>query len=733
MQSIRFVSGCALALALSAASLEAEEFSWTTPVSGNSADPNNWSPQGVPGPLDTAVFDLGSSGYTVNLPPHEVARLRLKNDTLTLKGWGIAANDKLGVAIQFGANDGDVSAVTLDGAYLYGSRISIAEHANSNVTINFNRGGISTDWPFGSRDRSTDELVVGAGGKATLHLGEGTLDSTKAIVLSRDSNSEATIDLQRGLIRAETGLVVGNAGKASIDAESGSRLELGRELTIGNEAGSEGRLSIDGVGSRFDLSGRVSSAPPIKGTTIGASGKGELSITGGTSARLSGTAVVGQNEGAEGKVFIDGGGTDVRSQPSIDPLNWIVGDAGQGELIVSGGAKFQSPIQLGKSVGGVGKLTIDGANTEVIATLGIGDAGHGEATISGGAYLDLGFAPVLGAQTTGFGRLSIEGVGTRVIARPTVVEPFDRVVVGDQGSGELNVNSGGLADLRSGRLIVAAQTGSTGDVTVDGAESRLIAKQIDIGPAGTGALAIQNQAQVEVWNSSQGVGNVNIGAGSSLHVGSGARLGKQSQPVTVSNAGAIDNSGGTIYGNVSNSAGGSLTGSGTITGALTQSGGTISPGNSPGTLEVGSLDIDGGTLVIEMNSAFGAAGGPIGWDLIDSLGMVSIVGPLTVELTSLALDNQPGDVFDFDPNRSRSWTIVRGGPGGTSSFDLSLVTLDTTGFSNNFAGEFSLEVLGANLALTYLRPVPEPGSLVLAGFGVVPVFVAYRRRRRSSR
>jgi hypothetical protein len=199
----------------------------------------------------------------------------------------------------------------------------------------------------------------------------------------------------------------------------------------------------------------------------------------------------------------------------------------------------------------------------------------------------------------------------------------------------------------------------------------------------------------------------------------------------VNNSGEFNNQG-TVQGNVFNTAGGVITGSGAISGALTQTGGVISPGNSPGTLDVGSLSFAGGTLVIEMNSALGVAGGPVGWDLIASHGMVSVTGPLTVELISLSLENQPGDVFDFNPNRSRSWTIIRGGTGGSQIFDPNLLTLDTSGFTNEFAGRFSLSVLGANIALTYMRPVPEPKTLVLAGFGVVALVVARRRRSRGN-
>ncbi|HVU88976.1 MAG TPA: hypothetical protein VHD36_16750 [Pirellulales bacterium] len=39
------------------------DYSWANPVSGSLLDPTKWSPNGVPSLIDTAIFNLGSTGY----------------------------------------------------------------------------------------------------------------------------------------------------------------------------------------------------------------------------------------------------------------------------------------------------------------------------------------------------------------------------------------------------------------------------------------------------------------------------------------------------------------------------------------------------------------------------------------------------------------------------------------------------------------------------------------------
>jgi len=753
MRSIFLVLVCALAFMLSVAPLAAEEISWNAPVTGAFGAAANWQPAMIPGANDAAIFDLGSAGYTVNFNSVGVRQLRVGNDKLTLFGFQLTTGDQIDPAIQFGTGAGDVAEVELQFGTLTGKQIwlGVHEQASAKVTLaaNLNAGS--------SFPNVAGELVVGAAGIAELQIKSGGAGSNGKIVVGRDSTAQGAISMSGGTLTAlGTELVVGQSGKGELT--SSGRIDVNGELMVGRDAGSQGDILINGNYAQIGTPGYGNYR--MTATTIGAAGKGTFSIGNDATARMEGPIVLGRDATGDGTLSVDGVGTLLDAYKRIPPSpagspGIAVGMSGKGELSITGGAdaRLSGPIVVGQNAGSSGEVTIDGADTNVTRygaggagalSLTVGKAGQGDVTISGGANAELEGPVVVGEQATGDGKLNVKGPDTQLTFNRSNSETIDQLIVGASGKGAMTVSENAVANFRDAKLRIAPNAGATGAVTITDSQSQLIVDQVDVGGAGVGSLSVLNQGELSVWHYGTGKGIINVHTGSTFDVSAGYVTAPQDRKLSVDNAGTfnltssqiiadVNNSGtfdnsGTVQGNVVNTAGGVITGGGSITGNLTQTGGTISPGNSPGTLDVGSLDIEAGTLVIEMNSALGTAGGPLGWDLIASQGMVNVTGPLSLELVSLTLDNQPGDVFDFNPNRSKSWTIIQGGSGGSSIFDPNLISLDTSGFTNDFAGRFSLSVLGANIALTYMRPVPEPGTLVLAVLGIVALVAVHRRR-----
>jgi autotransporter-associated beta strand protein len=177
-----------------------------------------------------------------------------------------------------------------------------------------------------------------------------------------------------------------------------------------------------------------------------------------------------------------------------------------------------------------------------------------------------------------------------------------------------------------------------------------------------------------------------------------------------------------------------LSGSGTVTGALNVVG-TLSPGNSPGTMSTGNLAwSNGGDYNWQVVDASGPAG--TGYDTVSVTGTLDLAGltagGFSLNLWSLSSTGPDvnGNAINFSDLLNYSW-ILASTTGGVSSFEATDFVINTaanngtSGFSNSFTGSFSVGVSGNNLMLNYVA-VPEPSAAFLGGLGV---FALLRRRR----
>ncbi len=176
--------------------------------------------------------------------------------------------------------------------------------------------------------------------------------------------------------------------------------------------------------------------------------------------------------------------------------------------------------------------------------------------------------------------------------------------------------------------------------------------------------------------------------------------------------------------------GGTLSGAGRVGDTVIRDGGTVSPGNSPGTLNItGDIDwLGGGNYNWQIVTAAGTAG--LSWDLISVSGALDLsaltdINEFKINLWSLSgVDpDVNGNASSFDPSRNYTWTIVRtlGGITGYIGSDQFLVNIGATNGAGGFAnplsgGTFSVRQSGndLNLVFTSSTPIPEPGTWVAA-------------------
>jgi T5SS/PEP-CTERM-associated repeat protein len=140
-------------------------------------------------------------------------------------------------------------------------------------------------------------------------------------------------------------------------------------------------------------------------------------------------------------------------------------------------------------------------------------AGNGFTTVTGN--FSGGIGVVIGSGATGIGTIEVDGNGTAGSA--TLTTPKAITLGASGGDGTLLVQNGGLAQTTTdGSQIQAGNTDSSGDVTVDGANSQLISGgrlQIGAFSGSTGSITISGGGVANLTSAAVSENVVEIGTG----------------------------------------------------------------------------------------------------------------------------------------------------------------------------------------------------------------------------
>ena len=612
----------------------------------------------------------------------------------------------------------------------------------SGATLEFNRTGgtsaigkidLSGEGTFkktGSEELShtSADSTVALGSGALFHVESGTYRFGGVTAGTWSSNlSDLQIDSGATFNGAATVIVVDSLNGAG-------SLKTGGGITVGTDNGDgtfSGNIENSGYGSTFSFTKNGTGTQTLTGTST---------YSGGTT--VNGGTLAGTTDSLQGAITND---ANVRFDQSTEGTysgamtgTGSLEKAGTGTVIMTGTNSHSGATTVNAgTLRMVNSASGDGINRNTASARSY--------SVASGATLEFNRT----GGTSAIGKIDLSGEGT--FKKSGSEELFHT-----SADSTVALGSGALFHVESGTYRFGAGTAGTWS-------SNLSDLQIDSGATFSGA------ATVIVVDSLNGAGTLKTGGGITVGTDNGdgtfsgnienssygsakslTKTGTGTQILTGTNAytGTTEINDGTLVVNGTNSGGGTMTiningtlaGSGSITGDIDVLG-TISPGNSPGTLtQIGDQTWnDGGSFLWEINDSDGTKGADPGWDWLDIDGTLDLssltAGGFTIDIDSLTSSNVAGDAVGFDTYirdgdiADYSFTIASASAGITG-FDAADFVLDSSGFSNRietyYGWNWAISLSDNDLVLG-ASAVPEPSSTALLGLGGLAL--ALRRKR----
>lgn len=511
---------------------------------------------------------------------------------------------------------------------------------------------------------------------------------------------------------------------------------------------SQGRLRVDDVTANGGLgafgTGSVTldggaflftqpSATAMKPFTLGTSGGGIEVANVGTNLTIGGA--------------LSGTGALVKSGPGVMTLNNSNNTYAGGTVVSTGRLEVANDAYLGSSTGHVtinplGTLRYTSSTT----TARTFSLFNGTLEVPTGVNLSMNAATVGGGFLRGAGTFTLSG-GTAL----TGVATFTNTNLNVTGSASIaNFSHNGSLTVASGQSLSMnyGTVGSAGRMTVNGTANitEFVSNGVLTVPAG-GLINNTNSTMTLGGGSTTFVGSVaNPGGkidlgGQQLHVRGG---------LLVTNGGTFGSGNGVRNGTTVADFGSVVKGTGPYDSVITQNGGQFLPGNSPGTSQVGTFNLNGGGgLIFQITdagpsvnfpSAPGTAGANPGWGLTQVFTSLNFTAtpasPFTItmqtQLPPPAASDTPGLMSNFDPTQSYSWLIfdLQSGATFNGTFNPAAINFATAQFVNPTAGGvFSLTTNASNaqIFLTF-TPVPEARQVIAVALVAGAIGFGWRRR-----
>lgn len=514
--------------------------------------------------------------------------------------------------IRVGIDNGETGTLTigagatLNTSFPYGVGGVIGMHEGSTGTVNIQGAGALWD------DIGADSSIyVGDQGTGAVNLSGGASWQSHYVYLGAGATGDGTVTVGgAGTLWQNTGNIeIGYVGTGDVTVSNGARVETAQTY-IGRI---DGQLIVEGEGTTWFSKdgGQIARDNGATGTLI--------IRDGGTFE----TYDQGIYTGAGSSITVTGAGSQLlvgTEHPELpttwsDSDGWLALDGGS-LTISNGGVVHTDGSHFSSSTGSSVAVTVTGQGSKLINDLsfyigGTGglEGGYTEMTISDGAWVTA-YTGAVGTDITGEAILTITGEGSKLQIDGN---PYfsGNMRVGYEGDGTVIVQNGGL--LKNANVLDIASAGSSTSILAIGA----LAGDAPVAPgtveAGNGIFFGEGDATLLFNHTGTDYTFANV-------LSSTIEPSIRHQIVNLAGvtnltadspdySGAIEVQGGTLKanGNLSGASvtvhdGGTLGGAGTISSLVAQSGGTVAPGNSPGTLTVvnSALFQSGSTFDVEI-------------------------------------------------------------------------------------------------------------------------------------
>jgi T5SS/PEP-CTERM-associated repeat protein/autotransporter-associated beta strand protein len=530
--------------------------------------------------------------------------------------------------------------------------------------------------------------------------------------------------------------------------------------TVAENSGDTATLEVTTAGTLTNLFIPFPFRGPSGELFVGRGGTGTLNVTGGLVTN-DGYSYLGYSAGSVGTATVSSG--------TWQSSNIQVGGNGTGTLTVTGGGVTNGGGVVGKS--SVGTATVSGGTWANSGDLVIGDDENSNGTLNVTGGLVTSPIGVVGYRPLSFGTVTVSS-GTWANS--------DYLSVGNDGSGTLNITGGSVT---SGNGYLGYTAGAFGTATVSSG-TWANSGNLVVGVSGTGTLNISGTGLVSVGGTlSRGAaGTISLNSGGTLQIGTGGaggvlgvstltnngtlvfnRSDDSDYSGIISGTGAVTKQGGgtltltgtsnytgatavnggslLVNGRLGNTTvsvgnGALLGGSGTIDGMLTVlAGGTLSPGTSPGTLHVGSLQLSGSsTTLMEIT---GTAAGL--YDQIVAMNNIAYGGLLQLTMSGSYANGTVFQLFQFGSESGDFSSLTMAGGSGPYA-GLTFGAIGTEGYgADAWVSDWTTPSAPDGQRLVFyqntgvLAVVPEPSTyaMALAGLAYVGWQMMRRRRRRA--